>query len=386
MRSLITPSNFFRVISAMAVSLLTLSPAISQTQTELKNLEDKLTTIVGGSVHVPGIIVSIKASGDKKLWSMARGGRIIGQPDARPDDEFRIASVTKSFVAASILRLVEDGKLKLNQPVAELVSVSTKRQLEDAGYQAGKITLSHLLTHGSGLHDHSTAPSFAEAVAANPMRLWTRSEQVALAVEKPPLGLPGKVRQYSDTGYVILGEIVEKATGKPLADAVKNLVDFGKLGLKHTYWEMAQNDSLAAVPNNRIHAYQDGIDTALVNPSFDLFGGGGIVSTAQDLAIFYEALLSGRIFKAKSTLKLLTSGTARSGTAFAQSYAHGVYRIADTGSAVCWGHPGHWGILAGSCLVKMRRVSFAVAVNGAGTQADSVLQKAVDAVIGAIKH
>jgi D-alanyl-D-alanine carboxypeptidase len=378
--------NNAQVAAALLLALAFNAPVMAQNPDELQQLETNLGATADGSVHVPGVVASIKRDGQKQPWSMARGGRTIGQADAQPDDEFRIASVTKSFVAAAILRLVEDGKLKLNQPIAQLLSTATKRQLDEAGYGSQKITVQHLLTHASGLPGFSTTLSYAEAVATNPMRLWTRPEQVALAVAMPSLGAPGAVRQYSDTGYVILGEIIERASGKSLPDAVKSLVNFDRLGLEHTYWETAQKDSLATVPDNRIHAYQDGADTAVLNPSFDLWGGGGLVSTTQDLAIFYEALLSGRIFKAKSTLKLLTAGTAKAGTPFGRSYAHGIYRIADTGAAVCWGHPGHWGVLAGSCLVKTTRVSFAIAVNGAGADADAVLKKAVGSVIGVIKH
>ncbi len=375
---------FLTAATFMLGILLPLSPAAAQSQASLQKLEAELGMIVKGATLVPGVIVSIKRGSEAKAWSTAIGGRIVGQADAKPGDEFRIASVTKSFVAASIFRLVEDGRLKLNQPIAKLVSEDTREQLDGAGYATQKITVQHLLTHASGIPDFSTTPSYAQQVAGDPARLWTRSEQIGLAAEMPSLGAPGAQRQYSDTGYIILGDIIERATGKPLAEAVKSLIGFDRLGLKNTYWEAAQKDSLATVPDNRIHAYQDGIDTADLNPSFDLFGGGGLVSTTQDLAIFYEALLSGRIFKAKSTLKLLTAGTAKTGTSFGKSYAHGVYRIEDTGAAVCWGHPGHWGTLAGSCLIGSKRVSFVVSVNGAGSEADVLLKKATTAVVSSI--
>jgi CubicO group peptidase (beta-lactamase class C family) len=144
--------NNAQVAAALLLALAFNAPVMAQNPDELQQLETNLGATADGSVHVPGVVASIKRDGQKQPWSMARGGRTIGQADAQPDDEFRIASVTKSFVAAAILRLVEDGKLKLNQPIAQLLSTATKRQLDEAGYGSQKITVQRVRLAGF-LHD-----------------------------------------------------------------------------------------------------------------------------------------------------------------------------------------------------------------------------------------
>lgn len=353
------------------------APALANNSTDALTL--KLEETVKGSTLTPGVLVTIKRQGAAP-WSSASGGRTIGGVKAEPGDEFRIASLTKTFVAAALIRLVEDRKLQLDQPISSLLTTSTRVQLEMAGYNTQKITVSHLLSHAAGLHDHSSAPEFYAAITADPTHQWTRFEQLALALQKPPLGPPGKIRRYSDTGYVVLGEILEQKTGRPLSEVVPALLGFDAIGLRHTYWETAVDGQLTKVPVNRVHAYQDGADTAAINAGYDLLGGGGLVSTTSDLVTFYEALFTGDVFKTEQGVSLMITAVAKKGGSFATRYAHGIYRLPGTGAATCWGHPGHWGLLAASCQTPKGRVTFAITINGAGQAADRMVDKAAKAI------
>jgi len=110
---------------------------------------------------------------------------------------------------------------------------------------------------------------------------WTRDEQIALATTVgPPWGMPRHAYHYSDTGYITLGEIIERVTGHTLAQAFHDGLDYRRIGLVSTWFE-----SLEPVPDRalgRAHQYMDvdDIDATDFDPSFDLFGGGGLVSTA----------------------------------------------------------------------------------------------------------
>ncbi|NJS13319.1 MAG: beta-lactamase family protein [Sphingopyxis sp.] len=378
--------QFRCAVTTTLVLALAASPSTTFAQerdTTIADVQTSLNETVTAERTVPGLLVTVERDGEA-AWSFATGGRTLGMRNALPDDEFRIASLTKTLLAAALIRLVEDGRLQLNQPIAQYLTDTTREQLNEGGLNTRAITISHLLTHASGLNDHASSPAFLQRLAVDPAHRWTRQEQLALALANPPLGPPGGVRRYSDTGYVILGEILEQVTGETLAISVPRLLEFPALGLTHSYWETAQDDALAIVPANRVHAYQDGTDTAALNPSFDLFGGGGLVSTTRDVARFYAALFGGRVFKTERGMTLMLSGRETVGDDFGQRYAYGIYRLPGTGEAECWGHPGHWGLLAGSCGTTKGRVAFAISINAAGTRADAVLNSVTLELLGTI--
>ena len=155
-----------------------------------------------------------------------------------PLTSFRIASVTKTFVAAAVLRLVEQGVLRLDAPIARLVPPDTDALLRSDGYRTDRITLRQLLDHTSGIFDYAASRDYDALNTGDPGRHWTPVEQLRFAVDHGhPLAAPGREYHYADTNYVLLGEILERATGEPLATAVRRQVGFERLGLDHTYWE-----------------------------------------------------------------------------------------------------------------------------------------------------
>jgi D-alanyl-D-alanine carboxypeptidase len=207
----------------------------------------------------------------------------------------RIASNTKTFVAATVLRLDEGRTLDLDDSIAEHLPGEFVAMLEGDGYDTGAMTIRHLLNHTSGLFDHTSGGRYMGAIVAEPLHRWTRAEQLRCAVDwGDPLGAPGEYFSYCDTGYVLLGAIIEEVTGMPLPDAVRRLLDFERLGLLSTWWENLESQP-HWVPD-RAHQFYGDIDTFAFDPSFDLYGGGGLVSTVGDLARFYRALLTGDVF------------------------------------------------------------------------------------------
>jgi D-alanyl-D-alanine carboxypeptidase len=149
---------------------------------------------------------------------------------------FRIASITKTVVA--VLRLVEDGRLEIDG-AAVLHLPDAVRSLVRAGYPAADgITIRHLLQRTSGVHDFGTDDAhFGAQVVADPHKRWTALDQLDVAFRHSPYCEPGAEFHYSDTGYVLLGMVLEQVTGVPIETAVRSLAGAAQLGLSATWWE-----------------------------------------------------------------------------------------------------------------------------------------------------
>ncbi|WP_428532637.1 serine hydrolase domain-containing protein [Rhodopila sp.] len=151
------------------------------------------------------------------------------------DTPFRVASNTKTFTAATVLRLAEERRIDLDDAIVDYLDEATCVCLRSGGFCCERITIRHLLAHSSGLADHTDDPSYPASAFEYPSRAWTRMEQVRIGVAlAKPAGEPGAVYHYSDTGYVLLGEVIERVSrGGPrrvefrTAWAPRNLVGGG---------------------------------------------------------------------------------------------------------------------------------------------------------------
>lgn len=274
---------------------------------------------------------------------------------------FRIASVTKPFVSAAALRLVEDGRLSLDDTVAQLLPGEYDELLRSGGYDTAAITLRHLLTHTSGLYDFaadaydaSIPDGFTSQVYADPGRRWTRLEEVAFAISHgAPYGAPGERFGYSDTGACLVGEVVERITGTSMGAAIRELVGYERLGLEHTWQETVEPEPVDLPPLS--HQYEGSHVVADMDASIDLYGGGGLMSTCGDLARFFRALLGGEVFRRPETLATMTETLV--GVPIADgmgdeddpdSAAMFLFR-AEIGGETWWGHAGYWGTTAYTC-------------------------------------
>jgi|GEM_PF-143654 len=271
-----------------------------------------------------------------------------------PSMSLRIASVTKTFVAAATLRLVERDELALDAPIGPLLPAELTRALVDGGYDPGAITVRHLLTHTGGVLDFTFAPGlgFVEQVIADPQREWTRLDQVRLAMQGDPVAAPGTTYHYSDTGYALLGSIIEQTTGTDLGTALRSLLRYDRLGLRHTYLERVEASPAGQPP--RVHQFFGELDTFGWNPSLDLHGGGGLVSTLADLITFFTALLEGRVFDRPETLRAMLTVPEPNrdvripGDPRPYAAAAGLFRSEVAGTP-CWGHEGFWGVSVTVC-------------------------------------
>jgi D-alanyl-D-alanine carboxypeptidase len=307
-----------------------------------------LDTTLAQSPEVPGVMLRVEAPTLGFVWTNAVGvfDKATREP-LRPEHTVRIASNTKTYVAAAILRLVEDGKLGLDDPIGRHVLPASVAKLKEDGYDAGAITVRMLLQHTSGLFDYAMSPEFLGRAGSDPTHRWTRAEQVAFAVDHgAPYGAPGAVYHYSDTGYILLGEILEKVTGRSMAQAVRDLVDFDRHGIRFTYFETLDSVPPGTPPQAR--QYFDSLDATGFDASVDLYGGGGLVSNLEDLAKFYRALVRGEVFKQKATLDTMLVMSPQSQQGGGGGYGMGIGR-GETGGVVCYGHGGFWGTVARHC-------------------------------------
>lgn len=310
-------------------------------------LDDIAAALAKAAAQTHIAIAEIRANGEVRTFTAGDG--------LRRKTSFRTASNTKTYTAATIMRLWEDGRIDLDASIRKYVDPAYIAILDGDGYDTAKITVRHLLSHTGGLADHAQTRQFLETITNKPDTAWTRVSHVqALASWTDPLAAPGVKFAYSDSGYVLLGHIIEKLTGQPLAKAVRTQLRFDELGLANTYWEIAEQPGPAAGP--RAHQYLNGIDTYGWNPSLDLYGGGGLVASPEDMARFMFLLHEGKVFKRPATLQAMLS---KEGLPADSPYRLGIFEY-DAAGVQAYGHHGFWGTMAMYVPSQRRAISFAL--------------------------
>jgi D-alanyl-D-alanine carboxypeptidase len=333
----------------------------------MTDLEARLQSLVDRDIEawpqMPGRLLHVLAPGIDVEVAAGVADTATGDPLV-PGARFRIASVTKPFVAAATLRLVEDGRLSLDDTVASLLPGAYDELLRSGGYDTGAITLRHLLTHTSGIYDFaadaydpSIADGFTSQVYRDLGRRWTRFEQIGFAVSHgKPYGPPGQQFGYSDTGACLVGEVLERVTGLTMGAAIRELVGTERLGLTHTWQETVEPEP-GDLPQLS-HQYEGEYDVADMDASIDLYGGGGLMSTSRDLARFFRGLLGGAVFRELGTLATMTTRLVdvplAEGTPDEDDPSQAAMFLfrAEVGGETWWGHDGFWGTTAYTCPAR----------------------------------
>ncbi|MBW3661717.1 MAG: beta-lactamase family protein [Actinobacteria bacterium] len=312
-----------------------------------------LEKFLAANSEVPGVLLHI--DGPRGSWSGAAGVRDHETAEAlEPDATFRIASVTKTYTAASVLRLCELGNMSLDDPIGTYLDEELRDLLGDDRCQG--ILVSHLLSHTSGLCDFVEDTNYVDLVMSDLQRQWTREEQVHLALTGcSDVGAPGETFHYSDTGYVLLGAAIENVMEADLAQSLRSLLHFDDLGLVSTYLESLEPTPPQAKP--RACQYLDGRDTCDADPTFDLWGGGGLVATTQDLAGFFRALFEHRVYESINTLDRMIEPAAISDDG--AQIGFGIAGRPVPGG-ILYGHGGYWGVYGG--FLPNLDMAFAVAI------------------------
>jgi len=218
-----------------------------------------------------------------------------------PDTKFRLGSITKQFTATVILQLVEQGKIKLDGKLSDYLPEYRK----DTG---DKVTIHHLLTHTSGIPSYTNQPGFLENVSRNPYKVDEFVKKYAsgdLEFE------PGSKYSYNNSGYFLLGAIIERVTGKPYEQVLKQNI-FDPVGMKNTGYDHHNTIIL-----KRASGYTK--TPVLSNAAFlDMsipYAAGSLYSTVEDLYLWDQALYTDKLLSAASKELMYKP--------FLQNYAYG---------------------------------------------------------------
>ena len=314
------------------------------TALDLSLVADRLSPVVEQLIaenpSLPSVAVSLLGA-DGARAEVVRGvaDTATGEPITGAHS-YRIASCTKSFVAATAVSLASEGAVVLDVPVIEFVAPAVA-DLFGRYEHARVVTVRQVLQHRSGLVDHTMFPEFNASVTAQ----WTPLQQLTIAAGKPALFAPGTAMSYSDSGYVLLGQMIEHLTGQSLSAAVRARAGLDASTMPSLHWEIFEATP-AGFP--RAHQWFEGNDSFDWNPSFDLFGGGGLVSTLADLARWWSNWFTGAhghiaTHTAEPAPTLGPDGTQFPG---GDRMGLGLYsrRVADV---QVWSHGGFWGLETG---------------------------------------
>ena len=283
LRTMVTATTALAVISAPAAA------TAPSAETGRSGLQERLDDVVtAGAVGALAVVRD-----GHRGWRSNSGVAELGTTRAVPiHGRFRIGSITKTFVATVVLQLVREGWLRLDDRV--------ERWLPGVVPDGDRITVRQLLNHTSGLYDYRLTIPLppSQEFLDDRWRTWTAAEQVQDAVAHPPtFEPPGSAFAYSNTNYLLLGEIIEKVTGRPYGKVVQRRI-IRPLRLHSTEVPGTSPWIRGPHPHGYAPLEHDGdirlVDFTEMNPT--LFGAGGeMISTARDLQRFFAALLRGRL-------------------------------------------------------------------------------------------
>ncbi len=295
-------------LRAIAAVVLAVSCAADPSSTWLQLEADRLIKedTTGGGV----ILAIVEADGD--LIAVASPGVQTDGDPIQPDQRFRIGSVTKTFVATIVLQMYEEGLVDLDAPAARYLSEPTMPE---------RVTVRQLLGHTSGAPEYVGHEGYWERVRGSPAVPLTPRDILSFIRDDPPLYEPGARWSYSNTNYIYLGLLIEAVTGKEVATALRDRVT-GPLGLEDTYLAGDEGGPpvvqapvwIPEVPSPRCDACLVGLqyDYPYASTATGAWTAGAIVSSAVDLATFFNALFDGTLIS-EEVLGQMTSGEPLSG-------------------------------------------------------------------------
>jgi D-alanyl-D-alanine carboxypeptidase len=319
---------------------------------------------------MPGVFAEVRDTG--RTWRGASGVADVstGRP-VRPDMRQRVGSITKTFTAAAILQQVERGRVRLDAPIGDHLPHLVP------GERGRKITVRMLLDHTSGIPDYLpyAFPSLqglpagpgvsAKSIDDNRFRQFRPAELIEMGLAATPAGEPGATPGvYSNTNYLLLGQLLERVTGTTAEEYItRNVIE--RAGLRHTGFP---DGARIEGPHSRMYEALYGLidpprDYSVYNMSW-VMTGAGLVSTMEDLNRFYAKLLDGGIVDRSSLAQMQRTGpvVALDGTTI--DYGLGLHRLDIPGCGTFWGHDGTvWGAGTTSFTRADGKRQMSVAIN-----------------------
>jgi len=343
-----------RSLAVLAVSALTAGSASAQGSAQFDQL---VQSYVASRNFMGSVLV---ARGADVVFSKAYGfANVEWDIPNTPTTKFRIGSITKQFTAASILLLEERGKLKVEDPVS--------KHLADAPPAWNAVTIAHLLTHTSGI---ASFTGFPEYRSRQPFA--TSTEQIVSWFRDKPLEFqPGEKMNYSNSGYVLLGYIIERVTGDSYERFVQQNI-FAPLGMKDSGY-----DSNSAIIRNRAAGYSPGpggrVNAGFVHMSIP-HAAGALYSTTEDLLRWEQGLFGGKLLSPASLQKMTTPGK--------NDYAFGVVVRTENGHKAIAHGGGIEGFNTSLVYLPDDRLTVVVLSNMNGPAADELTPKLAATALG----
>ncbi|MGE6593685.1 serine hydrolase domain-containing protein [Bacillus mycoides] len=279
----------------------------------------------------PGVLAKTSEGG--KTWSYAAGvANLSSKKPMKTDFRFRIGSVTKTFTATVVLQLAEENSLNLDDSIEKWLP----GVIQGNGYDDKQITIRQLLNHTSGIAEYTRSKGFN---LMDTKKSYRAEELVKMGISMPPDFAPGKSWSYSNTGYVLLGILIETVTGNSYAEEIENRI-IEPLELSNTF--LPGNSSvIPGTKHARGYIQLDGAsepkDVTYYNPSMGS-SAGDMISTADDLNKFFSYLLGGKLLKEQQLKQMLT--TVPTGEAALGRYGLGIYETKLPNGVSIWGHGG----------------------------------------------
>ena len=325
------------------------------------SFQNVLDSIYKANPDSKGFLVHIEAPDKNISWSGA-----VGYSDYKTKTPLQkeqpglIASSIKTYVAAAILRLVEEDSISIDSSIEGLISPKSKELLLTDGYDLKEIKIKHLLSHTSGIEDYvskNNVGQYFDFITAHKKYRWTRDEQIKITVERgDPLGKAGEIFNYADANFLLATEIIESVTKKPFYTAMRELLKYNELGLKNTWQYTLEDIPVNTKPLTHQYYGKYQWDSYDIDPSFDLYGGGGIACTSKDLALFSYHFFNNNIVKNEAIKELIfTDMTTEEGNN--KNYFLGLSKSNIKGLDA-YGHGGFWA----TTVVYLPKINTSIAV------------------------
>jgi CubicO group peptidase (beta-lactamase class C family) len=301
--------------------VLTLLAFASSAQRQKSVIDSLVSSQLSG--QSPGGVVLIAQRGEVIYRKPFGQANIELRVPMQSEHVFRIGSITKQFTAAGILKLAQEGKLSLQDTITKFI-----KEFPAPGHS---ITIEHLLTHTSGIKNYTSLPQWTSEVSRND---FTPKVLVDFFKDEPLEFIPGTQFRYSNSGYVLLGVIIEQVTGKSYADYVQQNF-FQPLNMENSF----NGDPLLIIPN-RVAGYQrkNGQYRNAEFLSMTLpYSAGSLLSTIDDLFSWNEALMNGKVLTEKSLEMAHTSYKLTNGKLTGYGYG---WEIGNVQGSVAIKHTG----------------------------------------------
>ncbi len=350
--------------SILSLAAVSHGQAVDTLDPALKTRVDRIAAQVLEQTSVPSASVAA-VKGGKLVYAHAYGSaRLDPKTPATAEMRYSIGSISKQFTAAAILLLQQDGKLSLDDSVGKYVPGLTR---------GDEVTIRQVLSHTSGYQDY-----WPEDYVMTPMLKPETAQQIVDAWAKKPLDFePGTQWQYSNTNFVIAGQIVEQVTGRPLMDLLTERI-FRPLGMKSVW----NSDEAELTQADATPYYRHALGPLRVAPKEGrgwMFAAGELAMTAHDLALWDESLIAQSILKPESYRQMFTEIKLKDGKG--THYGLGV-EVIDRGGHRSIEHSGEVsGFVSDNAVLIDDGLAVAVLTNqDAVGAASSILRLAVPAV------